>query len=310
MRALTHTWSAIGTVNTVLVTEPEAMGPAARIAEEHVARLDAAASRFRPDSELSRITARARADAVTVTVSPILGDCIDAALHAARLTDGIVDPTVGGAVAAAGYDADLAEVQSRPDAPVAVPDASPRTGWREVDYRAREHRLTVPRGSQIDLGATAKAAAADAIAAELADLLPGAFLVNLGGDIATSGTDPEGGWPIAVADHLGHTLQVIAGHGQAFATSSTQKRTWRQGGRRRHHIIDTRTGEPADVTWVQVTCAAATAVEANAASTAAIVLGTAAPAWLEERGIPARLDHVSGRVAITPGWPSLEAVAA
>ena len=310
MRALTHTWSAIGTVNTVLVTEPAAIASAARIAERYVARLDAAASRFRPDSELSRITARARADAVTVTVSPILGGCLDAALHAARLTDGIVDPTVGRAVAAAGYDADLAEVQSRGDAPAAASYATPGADWRGVDYRARDHRLTMPRGSRIDLGATAKAAAADAIAAELRDVLPGGFLVNLGGDIATSGTDPEGGWPIAVADHLGHTLQVIAGHGQAFATSSTQKRTWTQGGRRRHHIIDPRTGEPADVTWTQVTCAAATAVEANAASTAAIVLGPAAPVWLEERGIPARLDHVSGRVATTPGWPSLEAVAA
>jgi thiamine biosynthesis lipoprotein len=309
MRALTHTWSAIGTVNTVLVTEPAAMGPAARIGERYVARLDAAASRFRPDSELSRITVRARSGAVTVTVSPILGDCIDAALHAARLTEGIVDPTVGGAVAAVGYDADLTEVQARGDAPPAASDATSRADWRNVDYSARERRLTMPRDTWIDLGATAKAAAADAIAAELRDLLPGGFLVNLGGDIATSGTDPEGGWPIAVADHLGQTLQVIAGHGQAFATSSTQKRTWMQGGRRRHHIIDPRTGEPADVTWAQVTCAAVTAVEANAASTAAIILGPAAPAWLEERGIPARLDHVSGRVVTTPGWPSLEAVA-
>ena len=310
MRDLTHTWPAIGTVNTVIVTEPTAIGQAAQIAERYVARLDAAASRFRADSELSRITARARAGVVTVTVSPILGESIDAALHAARLTGGIVDPTVGGAIAAAGYDADLTEVQSRGDAPARPPDAVPRADWRSIDYQPRERRLTIPRGSRIDLGATGKAAAADTIAAELAELLPGGFLVNLGGDIAMSGTDPDGGWPIAVADHHGHVVQVIAGHGQAFATSSTQKRTWTHNGRRRHHIVDPRTGEPADVTWAQVTCAGATAVEANAASTAAIVLGPAAPAWLDERGIPARLDHVSGRVATTPGWPTLEAVAA
>lgn len=310
MRALSHTWSAIGTVNAVLVSEPAAIVPAAQIAERYLARLDQAASRFRPDSELSRITAMARSDAVTVAVSPILGDCIAAALHAARLTDGLIDPTLGGAIAAAGYDADLTVIQSRRDAPVTAPDPAPRPDWRTIGFRARGRRLTLPRGSRLDLGAVAKAAAADAIAAELEDSLPGGFLVNLGGDIATSGINPEGGWPIAVADHKGRVLQVIAGHGQAFATSSTQKRTWTQGGRRRHHIIDPRTGEPAEVTWAQVACAAATAVEANAASTAAIVLGPAAPAWLAERGVPARLDHLSGRVATTPGWPTLEAVAA
>ena len=286
MRTLTHTWSAIGTVNTVLVTEPAAIASAARIAERYVARLDAAASRFRPDSELSRITARARADAVTVTVSPILGGCLDAALHAARLTDGIVDPTVGRAVAAVGYDADLAEVQSRGDAPAAASYATPGADWRGVDYRARDHRLTMPRGSQIDLGATAKASAADAIAAELRDVLPGGFLVNLGGDIAVS------------------RRPTPKAAGRSRSTTPRSHPAGRRGHRPGHrHLVDPAAHLDADVAGGATTSSTRApgaargrlvaghlrrrlGLEANAASTAAIVLGAAAPAWLDARGSP------------------------
>jgi thiamine biosynthesis lipoprotein len=310
MGVLTHRWSAIGTDNTVTVTAPASIVAAVRLAEQHIARLDEAASRFRGDSELSLLTERGRRGVVTVTVSPVLGYCIEAALHAARLTGGIVDPTVGGAVAEAGYDADLAEVRSRRPETGRARESVHRVDWRQIDYRPRERRLTIPAGTRFDLGATAKAAAADAIARELAGSLPGGFLVNLGGDIAVSGVPPDGGWPIAVEDHRGNRLQVIRGNGQAFATSSTGKRTWMHRGRRRHHIIDPRTGAPARTAWSQVTCAGVSAVEANAASTAAIVLGPAAPEWLAAHGIPARLDHVSGGVVATPGWPAIVAAVA
>jgi thiamine biosynthesis lipoprotein len=183
-------------------------------------------------------------------------------------------------------------------------------GWRTVRYDAGTRLVTVPQASLLDLGATAKAFAADLIAARLAERLPGGFLVNLGGDIAVSGELPDGGWEIGVQDHHGATRQVVVSTGQAVATSSTQVRRWTCGSEQRHHIIDPRTGRSAAPVWAQVSCAGASAVEANAASTAAVILGADAPAWLEERGIPARLDGVTGNVVVTPGWPAVEGRAA
>ena len=169
----------------------------------------------------------------------------------------------------------------------------------------------MPRGCLLDLGASAKAHAADVVADRLAAHLPGGFLVNLGGDIALSGDTPLDGWSIAVErpdapdGHVGPPRQVVVlASGQAIATSSTRLRTWPGAdGEARHHIVDPRTGRTAPAHWAQVTCVAATALEANAASTAAVVLGADAPDWLTAHGIPARLERVDGSVVHTPGWP-------
>jgi thiamine biosynthesis lipoprotein len=237
-------------------------------------------------------------------VSPVFAASLAAALRSARLTDGLVDLTVGAAVVASGYDADLAVVSARNDSARDIDEHAPVPGWRSVDLDESLRRVRVPAGTVLDLGASAKAWAADAIAARLAESLEGGFLVNLGGDLAVSGELPEGGWQVAVEGTAGEVRQVVASHGQAFATSSTGRRTWTRDGRARHHIVDPRTGLTAPAVWEQVTCAGATAVEANAASTAAVVLGPEAPAWLAARGIPARLDPAGGgAVVATPGWP-------
>jgi thiamine biosynthesis lipoprotein len=129
--------------------------------------------------------------------------------------------------------------------------------------------------------------------------------VSLGGDIAVSGEVPPEGWQVGVEGPEGECRQVVSSRGQALATSSTALRTWTQGGQPRHHILDPRTGLPVPVVWEQVTCAGATALEANAASTAAVVLGADAPAWLEAHGLPARLDPATGGpVVTTSGWPT------
>jgi thiamine biosynthesis lipoprotein len=137
----------------------------------------------------------------------------------------------------------------------------------------------------------------------LADVLPGGFLVNLGGDIAVGGEPPRGGWSIGIDDAAGRTLQVVTSVGQAVATSSTQRRAWLGDDGPHHHIVDPRTGRTAATVWAQVSCAGATCLEANAASTAAIILGEDAPEWLVSQGVPARLDGVDSRVVRTPGWP-------
>ncbi|MEP6854639.1 MAG: FAD:protein FMN transferase [Pedococcus sp.] len=301
-------FDAIGTHHHLIVTRPETLGAAITIARDHLVDLDAAVSRFRPDSEVSAL-ARGRGGASEL-VSPVFAASLAAALRAARLTDGLVDPTVGGAVIASGYDADLEEVRARSSRHHLLGShrhdraATPVPGWETVDLDEDLRRVTVPAGTVLDLGASAKAYAADTIAALLAARLDGGFLVNLGGDLAVSGQLPRGGWQVGVEGTGGEVRQVVASHGQAFATSSTGRRTWVQHGEPRHHIVDPRTGRTARVVWEQVTCAGVDALEANAASTAAVVLGTEAPAWLQARGIPARLDPADGGpVVTTPGWP-------
>ncbi len=312
-----HRFDAIGTTNAVLATDATLGHRAATLAASMLAELDAAASRFRSDSELVRLTRRAAASAsgpVTATVSPLLADYVAAALRVARLTGGLVDPTVGAAVVASGYDADITAVRARPatsrPAP-SPPSVAAVPGWASVTLAPATRSLTLPAGCLLDLGSSAKAHAADLVAARLARTFGGGFLVNLGGDVAVSGTLPDGGWRVAVEDARGRTRQVVVSTGQALATSSTGRRTWRVAGETRHHIVDPRTGRSAEPVWAEVTCAGASALEANAASTAAIVLGRYAPAWLEAHGVPSRLDPPAGPSVRTTGWPvgSGEAVA-
>jgi thiamine biosynthesis lipoprotein len=173
--------------------------------------------------------------------------------------------------------------------------------------RARR-TVRIPAGVEIDLGATAKALAADRSARRIYAETGAGALVNLGGDIALAGLGPEGGWPILVTDdhrsEIGAEGQTVALAGGGLATSSTTVRRWRAGEADVHHIVDPRSGAPADEVWRTVSVAARTCVEANTASTAAIVRGEAAVAWLERGGLPARLVRRNGTIAYTCGWPS------
>lgn len=293
-------FTAMGTGCRVVVTDRFAALRAAEIAMEDVASLDLAASRFRPDSELCSLPD----DGLPHRVSPLLGHVTEAALRAAALSDGLVDPTLGRTLAALGYDADLEEVRAGGDRPARVSPAP--VPWQSIRYDAALRLLAVPVGCVLDLGASAKAFLADRIAARIADRTGSAVLVDLGGDIATAGPLPSFRWRVGVEGSSGEVLQTVIGAGQAFATSSTALRTWTSGGIRRHHIIDPRTGAPAEVVWEQVTVAASSALEANAASTASIVLGADAPDWLAERGLPALLVAPGGARRHTPGWPEPE----
>ena len=111
-------------------------------------------------------------------------------------------------------------------------------------------------------------------------------------------------------DAEGGVRQAVVTTGQGLATSSTRLRTWEVEGVERHHVVDPRTGATAPTTWAQMACAATSCLEANAASTAAIVLGETAPAWLEARGIPTRLDGLEGSLVTTTDWPDVDTQAA
>jgi FAD:protein FMN transferase len=119
-----------------------------------------------------------------------------------------------------------------------------------------------------------------------------------------------GGWRVAIADDhrvaMDSPAQTVAVTGGGVATSSIAARTWLQAGQRRHHIVDPRTGDNPAPVWRTVSVAAGSCVDANTASTAAIVLGHIAPDWLARRGLPARLVNPTGQVAHTAGWPMTE----
>ena len=300
-------WRALGTGVQVTVTDGRHLAAARAMLEADLAAVDLACSRFRPDSEivaLDRVTGGGPAE-----VSPLLAEAIAVALRAARLTDGDVDPTVGAAMNAVGYDRDFSLVAR--EGPAVKLTVRTIPGWRQVEFDERAHLLRLPPGVRLDLGATAKAWAADRAATRIAAATGGGVLVSLGGDVAVSGRAPDGGWRIRVQDVSGRPEDpptgpsaVVAIRTGGLATSSTAARRWRRGGDILHHILDPRTGLPAAVVWRTVSVAAATCTDANIASTAAIIRGRAAPAWLTELGLPSRLVDEAGRVHTVAGWPT------
>ena len=301
------TWHALGTqVRLVVAGQEEDLDQARRILAADLAEVDVTCSRFRPDSEIRTLTAP------RTQVSSLLADAIAVALRAAWLTDGDVDPTVGAAMRAIGYDRDFAQVkeqvkeQVRDSHRTVTPKQIP--GWRNVSLDGRI--LTLPPGAELDLGATAKAWAADRSAFRIANHLGCGVLVGLGGDIAVAGPPPEDGWRVRVQDVTGHPdddpvgpyANVAIAKG-GLATSSTAARRWRRGGDVLHHILDPRTGLPAAPVWRTVSVAAGTCADANAASTAAIIRGHDAMSWLARNLLPARLVDAKGAVFTVAGWP-------
>jgi thiamine biosynthesis lipoprotein ApbE len=345
-------WRALGMLIQLGVTDQAKLAPARELLDRDLAALDLACSRFRPDSELVAVgnAARGAAGPVTVPVSPLLAEAVEVSLRAAELTDGDVDPTVGGVMAALGYDRDFAELRSaaasmmmdrcvHPDVhngprssrnAVAGASAAPKPGpgpaavgvrtipgWRSVAVDVAAGKLTVPAGVQLDLGATVKGWAADRSAAKIADRLGCGVLVSLGGDTAVAGPPPQAGWSIRVQDAttpLEETpdgpSQVVSIRAGGLATSSTAARRWHHGGDVLHHILDPRTGLPAAPVWRTVSVAAATCADANTAATAAIIRGDRAPGWLTSLNLPARLVSVEGGITTVANWPTTPATPA
>jgi thiamine biosynthesis lipoprotein len=302
-------WEALGTSVVLLVSDPEALGPARAIVERELRLIDRACSRFRPDSDLQRVNGGAGR---FVPVCPLLIEALQVALRAAELTDGDVDPTVGNALMLAGYDrdwtllrkpADGAEDAERPAVQVRI-----TPGWRAIEIDREHAAVRIPTGVRLDLGATAKAWVADRAARGVHEATGAGSLVSLGGDIATAGAAPEDGWRIYVTDDhrsppggQGQTISIRSG---GIATSSTAVRRWSHAGQTRHHIIDPATGASVTRTWRTVSVAAETCLDANIASTAALIRAGSAPVWLEQLGLPARLVGADGDLRLVGGWPA------
>jgi thiamine biosynthesis lipoprotein ApbE len=299
-------WEALGTNVDLRVSEPRMLNVAREEVESTLAEIDRACSRFRADSELTQLNAR---EGRPIHVSRVLLEALELALAAASLTDGDVDPTVGRALELNGYDRDWRALEP----PRGEPSASglrlhALIGWRTISLDRASSTVRVPAGVKLDLGATAKAWAADRAAAAAAKAAGCGVLVSLGGDIALSGEAPAGGWKIRVtddhrnsADAPGQTIVISSG---GLATSSTAVRQWSHGGHTMHHIIDPRTAAPARSHWRTVSVAAEDCAQANIATTAALVRSASALDWLTRQGLPARLVDLEGHVRTIGNWPA------
>jgi thiamine biosynthesis lipoprotein len=294
-------FEALGTTAAV-ASEGDRIDAALADVRAEIEAIDRTCSRFRDDSDLSRVNASA---GEWTRVDPLLIDAVEVAVRAARITDGAVDPSVGRAMIRLGYDRDFRRVAAEgPAVPMPVPAASSR--WRGVEIRRASSEIRIPDDVALDLGATGKAFAADRAATRAATTTGGGVLVGLGGDISVAGPAPANGWSIGIAeDHAarperGETISITAG---GVATSTTTVRAWRRGSVRIHHVVDPRTGLPARAPWRTVSVCANTCVDANTASTAAIVLGEAAVDWLARQRLPARMVRSDGSVVRLGGWP-------
>lgn len=298
------TLEAFGTTALVAVTDGAALGPAVAAVQRTVDEFDRACSRFRDDSELSTVNAGA---GTPVRVGPVLLETVTAALRAARLTGGDVDPTVGGALIALGYDRDFASLQGSVLGSGAAPVVA-IPGWRTVRVDPQESTIQVARGVVLDLGATAKALAADRAAAEASAAARCAVLVSLGGDLSIAGPPAPAGWRVRVTDDHRSGVdapgQWILLRSGGLATSSISVRRWRTATGMAHHLVDPATGRSVSGALRTVSVTGASCLDANIASTAAIIRGVRAASWLESLGLPSRLVRTDGTVRHLAGWPS------
>jgi len=282
-----HAFHALGTECELLLDvepSPDAV-LALALAEGEIRRLERLLSRFRSDSELSRLN-----DAGELEAGDDLLAVVRLALEARERTGGRFDPTVHDALVAAGYDRSFEEL--------AVEGAGSPAAPAGGAVRVRGRRIGLDPGVRLDLGGIGKGYAVDRAVAGLATVGP--CLVNAGGDLAVAGVPAGGAWPVGLDTPAGElTLGVAQG---ALATSGRDRRRWRADGEDRHHLIDPATGRPADSDLVTVTVAAPTAVEAEVAAKALFLAGEqAAAAEADALGLPALLVTADGRVRLAGG---------
>ena len=299
-----ESFRAMGTTITVLAPTEGAT----RAAEATRALFDEwerALSRFLPESELSRLNARAGAP---VAVSSLLWDVLTTALQAARATEGRYDPTLLRQMLAIGYDRTFEEIRGGvPATPRPAGETLPKLlggDWRRIQLDPARRLVTLPAGAGLDFGGIAKGMAVDAALAQLRALKLTPALVNAGGDLAVAEQPPnQPDWPIA-APGRDHHWTIPLRHG-AVATSTVMRRNWRQGEVARHHLIDPTTGEPARSDLLSVTVVAPRCRQAEVGAKVALLLGAEAGArFLEAHGMAGLLIPATGDNYLATGsWP-------
>jgi FAD:protein FMN transferase len=300
----TRSFRALGTTATIVVPDPSNVDRAQQMLRAEIEAIDRACSRFRPDSELARFHASAGR---TVKVSSLLFEALHIAYSVAERTHGAVDPTVGTAMEALGYDRDFEQIETRP---IEKAELGPVPGFRHLHLDHHRKAARIPKGVHLDLGSSAKAFLADRAATHVVDELGSGALVSIGGDVAVAGEPPPGGWAIGIAVNSStgpdDVDQIVAIHRGGLASSSTEVRTWQMGGEQVHHIVDPATGRSSAPYWRLVSAAGASCVDANALSTAAVVWGDQAVERLRQFDQAVRLLRHDGEVFTLGGWPEAE----
>lgn len=292
------TTRAMGTALRVVVPRGTPQAATARV-HDLFRTWEAALSRFRHDSELSRLNARAGSP---VTASPLLFGVVQAALRAARATDGRYDPALGMQVAALGYDGPFDETRRAAPVTGTVAGVAPGGAWRAIALDPVHRTITLPAGCALDLGGIAKGMAVDAAIGTLRNAGITTAMVSAGGDLRVVGRPPaHPHWGIAVEEVPGH---VVALHKGALATSTTSRRRWGGPDETLHHLIDPATGRPAASGVRAVTVAARTCAQAEVAAKAALVAGPREGAdMLARLGLDALVVPAHGRPIPVGGWP-------
>ena len=285
---LRHAFHAMGTEFELLLDATDD-APLAEV-EREVQRLEGLLSRFRPDSELSRLNA-----AGELRVGRELLELTELALDARTRTAGRFDPTVHDALVAAGYDRSFGLLDDMPHPSAGAATGAPCGGDVTIDRASRT--VTLEPGYRLDLGGIAKGWTADRVLQMLAG--SGPALVNAGGDIAASGA----AWPVGVETGTGTGRLTLELDGGGLATSGRDRRRWTQGGRSRHHVIDPQTGEPAGGELLTVTVAAGSASEAEVLATSLFLAGSVerAAAEADAGTVPAVLVEEGGGVTLAGG---------
>ncbi len=288
----------------LVVTDRRAVAAATAILDRQLDRIEQVASRFRADSEINGLHAAvAESPERTHAVSHDLFEAVSLAIRAAALSDGVVDPTVGGALCRLGYDRDFSLVAEGVSGSLPAPHPVP--GWQTVRMDRGRKAIGMLPGTVLDLGATAKAWAADRACAAITEELGCGTMVSLGGDVAI-GCAPRAGFTVGIADVCGDrsTTVQVAIHSGGLATSGIGRRHWRLGRDEVHHLVNPETGLPVHPYWRTVSVTAGSCVDANTASTAAMVKGIGAVNWLEDRDLPARLVRTDDLCITAAGWPA------
>ena len=291
---------ALGTEVFLAVRVAADLLRARRLAARVLADVDEVCSRFRDDSDLSRVNAN---PGRWVEVDPLLVAAVEVACVAAAATDGLVNPLLGRPLVQLGYDRDFGLLGHCEDEPPVHETPLPGLHrWREIRTDP-DGGLRIPAGTALDLGATGKAWAADLIGTAYEEHLCGSAVVSVGGDLRISSPDGTP-WAVAVTERPDDPPTLVGLDRGGLTTSSTLVRRWTRRGVRRHHLLDPRTGLPAPEVWRTVTATGATCTAANTASTSAVVLGPDAPDWLAEHRVTARLVSRDGVVHTVGAWPA------
>jgi thiamine biosynthesis lipoprotein len=276
-------------------------GPAGlvRLGALFLADLESRWSRFREDSEVSRMN-RGAGEPVAVSGPTIA--LVERAIEGARVTDGRFDPTVLGAVVRAGYDRSFellneSQVTAR---------SSLTAGWEAIRVDAARGTVTIPSGVGFDPGGIGKGFAADLLVADFMAAGARGACVSIGGDVRVEGEGLSGpGWTVAVEHPLtpDSPAALVGLAGGAVATSTRAKRTWGPKAEGFHHLIDPATGLPARTGLLSATAVAARAWQAEVLAKAAFVAGPSQGlAVLADRAAEGLLVDDAGRVHMSAGF--------